>query len=107
MQKKFMVFERKINIKTSFLYMRQIFEDFFDNIETEDIIEDNINNPKIVAIGEIGLDYYWVSDNKEEQKQLLIKQLDLAQKYNKPIVIHSRDAVQDIYNILKQYKLNL
>ena len=69
------------------------------------IIEDNINNPKIVAIGEIGLDYYWVRDNKEAQKQLFIKQLDLAKKYNKPVVIHSRESIQDTYNILKQYNL--
>lgn len=78
-----------------------------DNITSDSfkIIEDNINNPKIVGIGEIGLDYYWVSDNKDKQKELLIRQLDLAQKYNKPVVIHSRDAVQDIYDILKKYKL--
>ena len=73
--------------------------------ESFKIIEDNINNPKIVAIGEIGLDYYWVNDNKEEQISLLKHQLDLAVKYNKPVVIHSRDSIQDIYNILKQYKL--
>lgn len=69
------------------------------------IIEENINNPKIVGIGEIGLDYYWDKDNKEEQKRLLIKQLDIASKYNKPVVVHSRDAIQDTYDILKQYKL--
>lgn len=68
-------------------------------------IEQNITNPKIVAIGEIGLDYYWVKDNKEEQKELFEKQLDIATKYNKPIVVHSRDAVQDTYDILKKYNL--
>lgn len=69
------------------------------------IIEENINNPKIVAIGEIGLDYYWVKDNKEAQIKLLKKQLDLATKYNKPIVVHSRDSIQDVYDMLKEYKL--
>jgi len=69
------------------------------------LIEENINNPKIVAIGEIGLDYYWVKDNKEAQISLLKKQLDLATKYNKPVVIHSRDAIQDVYDILKEYNL--
>lgn len=69
------------------------------------IIEDNINNPKIVAIGEIGLDYYWVKDNKEKQKEIFIKQLNLAQKYNKPVVIHTRESIQDAYDILKKYKL--
>lgn len=69
------------------------------------IIEENINNPKIVAIGEIGLDYYWVNDNKEEQQKLFKKQLDLAKKYNKPVVIHSRDSIQETYDILKKYNL--
>lgn len=69
------------------------------------IIENNIDNSKIVAIGEIGLDYYWVKDNKEAQIKLLKKQLDLATKYNKPIVVHSRDSIQDVYDILKEYEL--
>lgn len=69
------------------------------------IIEENINNPKIVAIGEIGLDYHWVKDNEKKQKEIFEYQLKLAQKYNKPIVVHSRDAIQDTYDILKKYKL--
>lgn len=78
-----------------------------DNLTSDSFkfIEDNLNNPKIVAIGEIGLDYYWVSDNKEKQMELFISQLELAKKYNKPIVVHSRDAIQDTYDILKKYKL--
>ena len=68
-------------------------------------IEENINNPKIVAIGEIGLDYYWVSETQEKQKEVLKRQLDIATKYNKPIVVHSREAIQDTYDILKQYNL--
>lgn len=67
------------------------------------IIEDNINNEKIVGIGEIGLDYH-LEYNKEEQKNKFIKQLDLARKYNKTVVIHTRDAIQDTYDILKNYK---
>jgi len=77
----------------------------FANTYTEDdlkFIEDNLSNPKIVGIGEIGLDYHWVSDNKEEQKQLFISQIRLAKKYNKTIVIHSRDAASDTLDILKQ-----
>lgn len=78
-----------------------------DNITCDSLkfIEDNLTNPKIVAIGEIGLDYYWVSDNKEKQKELFIKQLELATDYNKPIIVHSRDAIQDTYDILKKYNL--
>ena len=73
--------------------------------ESFKLIEDNINNPKIVAIGEIGLDYYWVKDNKEKQIELFKKQLDLATKYNKPVIIHSRDSIQNVFDILKEYKL--
>lgn len=72
------------------------------NIE-EDLkfIEMCLNNPKIVGVGEIGLDYYWNKDNKNEQKSAFIKQIRLAKKYNKPIVIHSREAAEDTYNILR------
>ena len=66
-------------------------------------IESNINNPKIVGVGEIGLDYYWEKDNKELQKEVFIKQIELAKKYNKTIVIHSREAILDTYNILDEY----
>ena len=78
-----------------------------DNISEDSFrfIEENISNPKIVAIGEIGLDYYWVSDNKEKQQEIFKRQLDIATKYNKPIVVHSREAIQDTYDILKQYNL--
>ena len=69
------------------------------------IIENNINNPKIVGIGEIGLDYYYVHDNKDKQIDLFKKQIELAEKYNKPIVVHSRDASQDTYDILKDIKV--
>lgn len=68
-------------------------------------IEENISNPKIVAIGEIGLDYYWVKDNIDRQKEIFEYQLKLAEKYNKPIVVHSRDSIQDTYDILKKYNL--
>lgn len=78
-----------------------------ENFKESDLkfIEDNLNNKKIVGIGEIGLDYYWVKDNKEQQKKLFIKQLDIAKKYNKAIIVHSREAIQDTYDILKKYNL--
>ena len=69
------------------------------------IIESNLSNEKIVAIGEIGLDYYWVKDNKEDQKRLLRMQMEIAEKYNMPVVIHSREAALDTYEILKDYKV--
>lgn len=56
---------------------------------------------KVVAIGEIGLDYYWNKENKEIQKKLFIEQIKIANKLNLPIVIHTRDAVIDTLEILK------
>ncbi len=75
--------------------------------ESFKIIENNINNKKIVGIGEIGLDYYWNKENKEQQKQLFIKQLQIAKKYNKCVVVHTRDAINDSYEILKEYGKDL
>ncbi len=64
-------------------------------------IEKLSSHKKVVAIGEIGLDYYYTKDNKEEQKDAFIKQIELANKVNLPIVIHCRDAYVDTINILK------
>lgn len=65
-------------------------------------IEDNLKNPKIVGVGEFGLDYHYEGYNKEKQRDLMIKQILLAKKYNMPIVIHTRDAINDTYNILDE-----
>ena len=63
------------------------------------ILEEMLLNNKIVAIGEIGLDYHYDYD-KEVQKRIFKEQLDLAQKYNLPIIVHSRDAINDVYEML-------
>ena len=60
-----------------------------------------MKNNKIVGIGEIGLDYYHNKENKEEQIKLFSQQIDLAEKYNLPIIVHTRDSIQDCFNILK------
>ena len=73
--------------------------------ELTKIIEDNINNPKFVAIGEIGLDYYWTKDNKEKQIEIFEYQLELAEKYNKPVIVHSREATIDTEDILAKYNV--
>ncbi|MCI5744771.1 MAG: TatD family hydrolase [Erysipelotrichaceae bacterium] len=61
------------------------------------------NDEKCIAIGEIGLDYYYGKDNKERQLELFEKQLQIACNYKKPVVIHCRDAYEDTYNLLKKY----
>lgn len=81
--------------------------------DIEDYSEDNLKKveeickkDKIVAVGEIGLDYYWNKDNKEEQKELFIKQIEIANRLSKPIVIHNRDAIYDTLQILKQHPVD-
>ena len=68
-------------------------------------IEDNITNKKIIAIGEIGLDYYYTKDNKEEQIKFFEHQLEIAKKYNLPVIIHSREATKDTIDILKKHEV--
>lgn len=63
------------------------------------------NNSKVLAIGEIGLDYYWNTENKELQKLAFIEQIKIANKLNLPIVIHTREAVMDTLQILKENKV--
>lgn len=65
-------------------------------------LEDNMSNQKIVGIGEIGLDYHYTKENSSLQKKVFINQIRIANKYNKPIVIHSRDAFDDTLEILKK-----
>jgi len=80
--------------------------------ETDEINEDVINwlkenssNPKVVAIGEIGLDYYWVKEPEQRAKQRLWfdRQMDLALELNLPVIIHSRDAAEDTLNTIIRY----
>ena len=70
--------------------------------QLENFIISNNNTNKIVGIGEIGLDYYWNKDNMELQKEAFIKQINLANKLNLPIIIHTREAVMDTLDILKK-----
>ena len=78
------------------------------NTTTQDlqIIDEYLNEPKVVALGEIGLDYYWNKENKEYQKRAFIEQINLANEVDLPIVIHSRDAISDTLEILKNNKVN-
>lgn len=68
--------------------------------EIRKMIEEN--KDKIVAIGEIGLDYYWNTENKDLQKIAFIEQIKIANEFNLPIVIHTREAVMDTIQILKE-----
>lgn len=63
------------------------------------------NSKKLVAIGEIGLDYYWNKENSDLQKQAFIKQIELANEMKLPIVIHSRDASVDTIDIIRNHRV--
>lgn len=71
------------------------------NEETFFWLKEQLMRPKIVAVGEIGLDYYWDKEKREIQKEWFVRQLRLAKELKKPVVIHSREAAADTMEILK------
>ena len=73
------------------------------NKEVEDKMIEYAKNSKVVAVGEIGLDYYWDKSFVDLQKEVFIKQIELANGLNLPIVVHDREAHKDTFDILKQY----
>lgn len=79
------------------------------NVSEEDfqVVMDLLSHPKVVAVGEIGLDYHWVKDSsqREKQKEYFIRQIEIANKHNKPIVVHNRDAMQDCFDISKEHRV--
>lgn len=78
-----------------------------ENTDDEDLVklEELLKSDKVVAIGEIGLDYYYTKDNKEKQIELFERQLKLAEKYKLPVIVHSREATLDTIECLKKYNV--
>ena len=76
-----------------------------DYTQEKDItfLKELLKNPKVIGIGEIGLDYHYTKENKIAQQKLFEEQLKLAEQENLPVVIHSRDATNDTIEILKKY----
>jgi len=94
-----------INKNKSIYGVIGIHPEFVDNYQEEDLkwIEEHIQDSKIVVIGEVGLDYHYDESSKEKQKELFEKQIVLAKKYNKAVVVHSRDAILDTYELMMKY----
>ncbi|WP_050613560.1 TatD family hydrolase [Bacillus testis] len=65
-------------------------------------LEELASHPKVVALGEMGLDYHWDKSPKDIQKEVFRKQIALAKKVKLPIIIHNREATQDVMDILKE-----
>ena len=104
--------ERVVNMvqKYSFMYaavgihpdeVGSLNEESFESMKTL------FQRDKVVAVGEIGLDYYWNKENHETQKKWFIRQLDLAREKNLPVLIHSREAAADTMEIMKNYASGL
>lgn len=79
--------------------------EFADSVNEDDLnyLEMCLSHPKVVGVGEIGLDYHYGKENRTKQIELFQYQLQLANQYQKPVVIHTRDAIQDTYDIIKNY----
>ena len=105
--------DNKLNIKLLDKYDNIFLSAGYHPSMASSVTEDDYNflekclmNDRVVAVGEIGLDYHYGKEDMEDQKELFRRQLDLAKKYNKPVVIHTRDAFLDTYNILREYNLS-
>ena len=77
------------------------------NEETYSWLKEQTAHPKTVAVGEIGLDYYWDNEPHEVQQKWFIRQLELAGEVKKPVIIHSREAAADTMYIMKNYAQGL
>lgn len=77
------------------------------NEERFAILKAECQKEKVVAVGEIGLDYYWDNESHDLQKKWFIRQLDLARELDLPVIIHSRDAAEDTLKIMKEHAQGL
>lgn len=83
-----------------------IYPEYANEVKQEDLekLKEIAKNEKVVAIGEIGLDYHNAGFDAKKQKEILIKQLEIADELNLPFCIHCRSAVEDLYEVLKTHK---
>lgn len=101
------------NVLKQYLHDKDIYlalgyhPEFADVVHKEDlaILKKWLQNENVVAVGEIGLDYHYNKENKTRQQKIFCDQLKLAEELNLPVVIHSRDAIEDTYRILSKYKV--
>jgi TatD DNase family protein len=77
----------------------QIYDD-----ATERFIDENVTLPYVVAVGEIGLDYYYDNSPREQQREAFRRQMEIAAKHGMPVEIHTRDAEADTVEVLREYK---
>ncbi len=98
-------YQRSLNIKKEGIEFKKAIGVY---PEYTDMDEDQFNKyvslmEKCDAVGEIGLDYHWYKDTRDKQIELFIRQIEIANKLNKPVIIHAREALADTYKILKEH----
>lgn len=78
---------------------------FADDVTDKDIslLDEQLKNENVIAVGEIGLDYYYTKENKKKQMDLFENMLNLAEKHKLPVIVHSRKSMQDTFDILKMH----
>ena len=89
------------NVYAALGYMHFFADEFSD--EDLSLLDRQLGSDKVVAVGEIGIDYYHTKENKDKQRELFEKMLDLAEKHGLPVIVHSRKAIQDTFDILKKH----
>lgn len=72
------------------------------NQEVEDMIVAHLSLPKVIGLGEIGLDYYWMEDPKDVQIEIFKRQIQLSKDHDLPFIVHTRDALEDTYQVIKE-----
>ena len=95
--------QRFDNVYAMVGFCPDVAEDY--NQKTEDLLTEQLQSSNVVALGEIGLDYYWDKSPRDVQRKVFAEQIELAHKLHLPVDIHTRDAFADCYDILKHSNL--
>ena len=93
--------EKYDNVHAALGYFYTLADEITD--DDIDLLDEQLGNDRVVAVGEIGLDYYHTKENRDNQIELFEKMLDLAEKHDLPVIVHSRKAMQDTFDILKKH----
>ena len=93
--------EKYDNVHAALGYFYTLADEITD--DDIDLLDEQLGNEGVVAVGEIGLDYYNTKENRDKQIELFEKMLGLAEKHDLPVIVHSRKAMQDTFDILKKH----
>jgi TatD DNase family protein len=89
------------NVHAALGYFHTLADDITD--DDIDLLDSQLRDGNVVAVGEIGIDYYYTKENRDKQKELFDEMLNLAEKHNLPAIVHCRKAMQDTFDILSEH----